>query len=144
VPDCLLTDIPMRPERDDWAKIWVQMTGRGAGKPGFQGIVRIDGVQSLDLVGGMPSVFRVEPGEHKVSVRFRRRFRFLAVTGSRLAVMFWVTMATSILVSSLIHFRRPYRSQGGSYRIEDPYFLEREDTKCQKACLWKPETELCV
>jgi hypothetical protein len=233
----------MRPDRDDWAKISVQMTGRGARKPVFQGIVRIDGVQSLDLVSGMPSVFRVEPGEHVVSVRFRRRFRvagfagkaecrlaiallpreevrlhcgirtgaheerhrakhaalvesvtlrasylpetvlavagfllllatatathpliynlsleasrflglqgpwesiFVAICGSRLALTCWMALATSILVSGLIRFRHPDRAQLSSSRIEHPYFLEREDSKCQKTCLRKVETELSV
>jgi len=81
MPDFLLSEIPMRPERDDWAKISVRMTGRGAEKPGVKGIVRVDGNQSLDLVGGRASTFRVEPGEHVVSVRFKRRSAVSAYPG---------------------------------------------------------------
>jgi hypothetical protein len=74
-PDDRSAQLGLRPERDDWPTITVRMTGPGADKPYFQGIVRIDDQQSLELVGGRASVFCVEPGEHLVHVHFRRKFR---------------------------------------------------------------------
>ncbi len=242
MPDCLVTETPMRPERDDWATISVQMTGLGAESPRFQGIVRIDGGQKLDLVGGSPSVFRVEPGEHVVSVCFARKFRldgypekaecrlrvevspqeavrlscgirpgargewhraknakfhgvmflvgylsfcaltiagwllvkasapliqpfvhgvcvwasrflglqepwatlFVAPTGSRLAVTIGMALAMALLFCRWIGFRFPDRGQNDASRIEDPYFLAREDSKCQKTYLQKHPMELSV
>jgi hypothetical protein len=57
----------------EWCAISVEMDDVAEQSSRYAAVVRIDGGVAGDLIGGAARSFRVEPGEHTVVVRLRRR-----------------------------------------------------------------------
>jgi len=62
-----------RLDRVEWCSISVAVEGVAEQSSRYTAVVRIDGGVAGDLVGSEPRSFRVEPGEHMVVVRLRKR-----------------------------------------------------------------------
>jgi hypothetical protein len=60
-------------DRVEWCSISVEVEGASEESSRHTAVVRIDGGVAGDLIGGTPREFRVEPGEHTVVVRLRKR-----------------------------------------------------------------------
>jgi hypothetical protein len=56
-----------------WASITVRLGDVAAGPPRYTGVVLIDRRQLGYLIGGEPRAFRVDPGEHTITVYLGRR-----------------------------------------------------------------------
>ncbi|MGO9917658.1 MAG: hypothetical protein ACLQIB_23555 [Isosphaeraceae bacterium] len=65
--------IRARLDRVEWCSISIAVEGVAEQPSRYTAVVRIDGGVAGDLVGGAPRSFRVEPGEHTVVVRLRKR-----------------------------------------------------------------------
>ncbi len=65
--------IRARLDRVEWCSISVEVEGVPEQSTRYTAVVRIDGGIAGDLVGSAPRSFRVEPGEHTVVVRLRKR-----------------------------------------------------------------------
>ncbi len=57
----------------EWCSISVAVEGVAEESSRYTAVVRIDGGVAGELIGGAPRSFRVEPGEHTVVVRLRKR-----------------------------------------------------------------------
>jgi hypothetical protein len=65
--------IRARLDRVEWCSISVEVEGVREKSSRYTAVVRIDGGVAGDLIGGAARSFRVEPGEHTVVVRLRKR-----------------------------------------------------------------------
>jgi hypothetical protein len=74
----------LRANRDhiEWSSISLEMQGVAISQTRSYGMARIDNSLFRNLGGGEPTYFRVEPGEHRVTVQLSRWFRLSDYRGS--------------------------------------------------------------
>jgi hypothetical protein len=70
-----------RERTHDWSMITVEPVGFDGKDLEFLGVAILDGRQRSDVHNGRSTVFRVESGEHTVSVHIKRRFRVAVYPG---------------------------------------------------------------
>jgi hypothetical protein len=73
------------PESTEWSMITVEPAGFAAKENEFVGVAILDERCRSDIHNGRATVFRVEAGEHTVSVHIKRRFRVGVYRGRAMA-----------------------------------------------------------
>jgi len=77
-----LRSLRAKGDQIEWSSISLEVQGAPIKKTRSYGVARIDNSLFRNLAGGEPTFFRVEPGEHRVTVQLSRWFRLSDYRGN--------------------------------------------------------------